>query len=170
MGRIYNSIDPHTVARLQIAATRSPNWYRAQVAALSILGDLLLTATQVLPLALPIALGLLLFQINQPVFMGAGVLALLLFIWMARPTSHLVDKILPRSDAPALYELVDSLRRHLDVPNAPRIVLDNSFNAGALQLRGPVGLFGGGFVPYLDIPLMQALTQQDLRAIISHEL
>lgn len=170
MRHFHSTIDTGTLARLQAEATQCPAWYRFRIAALSIFGDVMLTATQVIFLALPIALGLLMFRLDHPLYTGAGVLALVLLVWMVRPAFHFDDKALAKADAPALHELVESLRQHLDVPGMPVIVLDDSFNAGALQLRGAFGVFGGGFVLYIGVPLLCGLTREQLSAVISHEL
>ncbi len=170
MRRFHSTIDTGTLARLQAEAAQSPAWYRIRIAALSIFGDVMLTATQVIFLALPIALGLLMFRLNHPLYIGAGVLALVLLVWMVRPAFHFDGQAIAKADAPALHEMVESLRQHLDVPGMPVIVLDDSFNAGALQLRGAFGLFGGGFVLYIGVPLLCGLTREQLSAVISHEL
>ena len=63
------ALDPESIARLQMEASRSPAAYRLLVA-IAVAGDFALTFTQVLPWAAPIIIGVLL--VNLRARTGAG--------------------------------------------------------------------------------------------------
>lgn len=74
-----------------------------------------------------------------------------------------------REEAPELYAEVDAIARELEVKPVSRIYLDNDFNAAAAQ-RPLFGMFGpvrNWLV--LGVPLMDALTRDELRSVIAHE-
>jgi Zn-dependent protease with chaperone function len=76
---------------------------------------------------------------------------------------------LERSEAPALYAMVEELRRRIRAPRIDRIVIGASVNATALQVHR-VLLFSPRNVLRLGYPLLVALPPEHLRAVVAHEV
>ncbi|MEN9353871.1 MAG: hypothetical protein RL318_1196 [Fibrobacterota bacterium] len=76
--------------------------------------------------------------------------------------------LLPENE-PRLWSMVEELAALLDAPAPQAILLDGSFNASAVQKPG-LGAGPGHNTLVLGLPLMEALDEQELRAVIAHEL
>lgn len=86
--------------------------------------------------------------------------------WYLRPNfGKLPAGVLPKSDYPTLYRLVDEVADSLNAPRIDAIVIDRQFGAST----GRVGLRQQR-VLYLGLPLWSILTNQEKVAILSHEL
>ncbi len=72
-------------------------------------------------------------------------------------------------EAPALHAVVNDLARQLDAPAVHRILIDERFNASALQLPR-AGPFWVRNTLILGYPLFATLTCDQMRAVIAHEL
>lgn len=99
--------------------------------------------------------------------LAAATLVLLAFrTRIPPPAGH----VLKPEDAPALRRLVDDVADRAGVPRVDRIHLDESLNAGVLQVRPHA--FWGASRSYLvlGVPLLMALTPGELAAIVAHEL
>jgi Zn-dependent protease with chaperone function len=155
------------IERLAAQAARHPTAYRFRLAALAIGGDILLTTAHIAPWVLPIGLGVVF--LNQPVFYALGGAVLVFFIYLSRPTLRLRGRVLTREQAPLLFDEIDAIRDKLQVRKRMEVMLDDSFNAGALETRGFFGLFGTRRVLFLGVPLLAALPRQDVLAVIAHE-
>jgi Zn-dependent protease with chaperone function len=153
---------------LERQASRNPRWYRFKLAAIALAGDLALTITQVLPLALPIAIGVLVFNVKLFYWLGAA--AVLLFAWMLRPALRITERELARGEAPLLFAELDRLRSKLQVPGRMRVFLDSSLNAGAAETRGWFGILGTQRALMLGVPLLAALDREQALAVVGHEL
>jgi len=156
------------IERLQKKASQNPRAYRRRLAALAIAGDVALTAIQVIPLAAFVLVGVLLA--NQVVFYWVGGAALIFLAWLVRPTVRLDGRRLTVQEAPDLHEAINELRRRLHVPGRMYLFLDDSFNASAAESRGFLGLFGARFALTLGVPLLAALSRDEVLAVIAHEL
>ncbi|WP_431097951.1 M48 family metalloprotease [Polaromonas aquatica] len=77
--------------------------------------------------------------------------------------------VLQASDAPALFEALERIRKKIKGPPIHRVFLDADFNASIRQ-HPRFGLFGGG-VNYLSIglPLLMALDRPRFLAVLAHE-
>ena len=159
--------DPAVIARLQAEALRSPGAYRFRLTAIAIAGDFTLTATHVLPWAAPIVIGAVLVNL-EPFYWLAGA-AIALLVWLFRPTFRFQGRELTVEEAPRLYEEMERLRQTLRVPARMVVYLDNSFNASAAESRGLFGLIGTRCALTLGVPLLLALTRDQLLAVIAHE-
>jgi Zn-dependent protease with chaperone function len=153
-----------------VATESSPRLrsYRIPLALVALAGDLALTATQVAPIALPIAIGVLF--INVELYYWAGAAAIVLFAWLLRPRFRFEGSEVAFADAPRLYEQLAELRGRLRVPGRMRIYVDGSFNASATETGGALGLFGTQFALTLGIPLLMTLTREQVAAVMAHEL
>src|SRR5262245_24364775 len=146
--------------RLPAAPARPPASSRWWLALVAISGDILLTSAQIAPWALPILAGMLI--VSHPLFYVAGGAALLLFIYMVRPGVRISGRPLTRAEAPRLFAELDALTGKLQVGKGMEVMLDDSFNASALETRGLFGLLGTRRVLYLGIPLIAVLTREQL--------
>ena len=153
--------------RRDAAAARQPAVSRWWLAIVAIGGDVLLTAAQIAPWALPIAVGVLI--VGHPLFYAAGGAAMLLFIYLARPGVRVHGRPLTRAEAPQLFAELDGLAGRLQVAGRTEVMLDDTFNAGALQTRGLFGVVGTRRVLLLGIPLLAALSREHLLGVIAHE-
>ncbi|WP_085314290.1 M48 family metallopeptidase [Derxia lacustris] len=109
--------------------------------------------------------------------LGAG-LALLLALLLARAVLGTLAarldppegiKLRPRH-APALFALVGELCRRLDTRPVHRVVITADFNAALVQ-SPRFGLFGGHRnTLVLGLPLLCALSRDELAAVVAHEL
>lgn len=76
---------------------------------------------------------------------------------------------LKQEDAPALFDEVDAIRKKLGGPRIHEMYLDNRLNA-AIEQAPRFGLFGGHINRLIiGLPLMQALSPAEFRAVIGHE-
>lgn len=77
---------------------------------------------------------------------------------------------LKRQKAPNLFNLIDELTLTLNIPNFQHVILDDQVNAGVLQ-RPKFGFFGPSEnYLILGLPLMQALSLEQFKAVVAHEL
>lgn len=159
--------DPKVIARLQAEASRRPGAYRLRLAAIAIAGDGALTITQVLPWAVPIVFGA--FFVNMELYYWLGGAAIVLLAWILRPTFRVQGRELAIDEAPRLYEDIAALKQKLRVLGRMHVHLDESFNASATETRGLFGLLGTRCVLTLGVPLLIALSREQVLAVIAHE-
>ncbi len=74
-----------------------------------------------------------------------------------------------RNDAPELFDFVSSTCRSLKAQKPSKILLDDSFNAGVVTMPR-LGIFGRKVFLLLGLPLLKALSSDQLRAVIAHEI
>jgi Zn-dependent protease with chaperone function len=100
---------------------------------------------------------------------AAGVLAFLIVrsLWVRLPPRD--GRPLTRADAPALFAMVEEVRRALRGPQVHAVLLTDDFNAAIVQLPR-LGIFGWQ-KNYLivGLPLLHALSPQQFRAVLAHE-
>jgi Zn-dependent protease with chaperone function len=161
------ALDPERIAKLEAHAARNPSAYRWKVALLSLFGDVSLTTALILPIALPIGVGLLFFQ-NELLFWLGGI-ALVFLIWLVRPHADFSARRIEPGEAPELFAAIADLQKKLRVEGRIDIAVDKSFNAGAVERRGLLGLFGNKRTLVLGVPLLSALTRDQVLAVVAHE-
>ena len=164
------------VQRLEGLARQQPATYKLRVGLLAVLGYayiFLVLAGLIALLALLVAIVLVARTFNFYIIKFAIVLlvpALIILrsLWIAFPPPTGLP--LNRRSVPRLFSLVDELTSKLQSPQFDHILLTNDLNAAVVQ-RPRLGLFGWQ-ENYLIIglPLMQALSQSQFRAVLSHEL
>jgi Zn-dependent protease with chaperone function len=159
--------DPALVERLERAAARHPAIYRLRLTGIAVGGDIALTTTMILPVAGPVALGVIL--LNHPLFYWSGLVTLLLLIWMVRPSYRLGGRELSGSEAPELFNAIAVLRSKLQVPGRMQVFLDDSFNASAAEIRIFFGLLRPRFALTLGVPLLAVVGHEHVLAVIAHE-
>jgi Zn-dependent protease with chaperone function len=161
------ALDPERVAKLEAHAARNPAAYRWKVALLSLFGDVALTTALILPIALPIGIGLLFFQNELLLWLGG--IALVFLIWLVRPRAHFSARNIEPNEAPELFAAIGELQRKLGVEGRIDIAVDKNFNAGAIERRGFLGLLGNKRTLVLGVPLLSALTRDQVLAVVAHE-
>ncbi|HYG79919.1 MAG TPA: M48 family metalloprotease [Pyrinomonadaceae bacterium] len=89
-------------------------------------------------------------------------------LWVTIPAPEGLE--LRREDAPLLFEMVEEAAARLESPRPRHILLTDDFNAAVVQVPR-LGLLGWQ-VNYLivGLPLTQALSPEQFRAVVAHEL
>ena len=167
--------DPEYLLKLEAQAARNPAAYRFKVVVLALWGDVTLTAAQLLPIVLPIAL--VLFVLNAALVAGslailnwAGVAAMVLLVWLTRPIHRFDGTEIKPEQAPEFFRTIDALREKLSVSSRLRVLVDDDFNASAAETRGALGFLGRQQTLTLGIPLLCVLSREQMLAVIGHEL
>ena len=163
------------VSKIEAIAQRNPAYYRRRLRLLAVLGYAYIIAVFIL---LFIALWLLrssLIAIQGEAMLGelnivfilaiAGFLSLF-FIPFKAPTGI----PLTREQVPQLFQVLDDLSTALKAPKLDTVILDAELNAAIMQ-RPKFGLIGW-HTNYLllGLPLMQALSPEQFKAVLAHEL
>jgi len=160
------------VGRLEGFARREPAKYALRVGLLAALGYAYLLAVLAVVVLLVGALvyfGRLNFVVVKVGWLLLTFAALVLrALWVRIPPPEGVP--VTRAEAPRLFGLVEELTSRLAAPRIHRVLLDGDFNAGVSQTPrlGPLGWHRNYLV--IGLPLMQALTPEQFRAVLAHEL
>lgn len=174
------------VARLERDSERSPGAYRAKVAALTLLGFLILAVVFG-----TVGFGLVLiagFAVAVVYTGGAAILLLLKFgkllILLAIPLWFLVKagvralfvrlpapqgREITRAQAPALFEALDGMRRRMKGPRVHHVLIVDDVNAAVVQ-RPAFGLVGWPRNHLLlGLPLLESMPPAEALAVVAHE-
>ena len=175
------------VRRLEQESAAAPGQYRAKVAMLALLGfvilGLVLAAVGAglvalvgiaaamaysggaLLLILLAKFGKLLFLLAVPLWFTLKSALQALFVRFPAPAG----RELARSDAPALFEALDAMRRRMQGPRFHHVLVVNEVNAAVVQ-RPAFGLVGfpRNYL-LLGLPLLECLTPDEAMAIVAHE-
>lgn len=164
------------IARLEEDARRAPGAYRLRLAALALVGFLVLGGSVVLALGMSVGLLLVLLAISPllliklikviwiPLVFGWMILRAL-WVKFDPPEGH---RLLP-GEAPALVAEVERLRRATGAPRLDGIVIDSELNAGAMSLPRALGLLGQRHYLVVGLPLLRALSPEQMSGVIAHE-
>jgi Zn-dependent protease with chaperone function len=164
------------IDRLEEYARSNPAAYKTRVALLAALGFAYLFCILALLLAI---LGILAYALLHGASLnylivkfgwGVGLLAYLIIsaLWVRFPPPEGIP--LRREQVPRLFAMLDELSAVLQAPRFHNLLLTDDFNAGVIQ-RPRFGIFGWqeNYLT-LGLPLMQALSPEQFRAVIAHEL
>lgn len=161
------------VQRMVQFAQRSPRAYRWRIYALAAFGFATLLLLVFALLALLVLSALLArhaagVAIKLILVLGALLLVVLRALWVRMPPPE--GEQLNRTQAPALFELLDRLRARLNTPAVHRVLIVDDFNAAVTQIPR-LGLFGWhrNYL-LLGLPLLRSLSVQQLEAVLAHEL
>lgn len=164
------------VTRLEEYAGREPKKYALRVGLLAALGYayvLFVLAVVAALLYLLLWLAFLGGRFNVAVIKFGWVLLMLAWVvvralWVKMPAPEGIP--LARGQAPRLFGLADELSASLDAPRVHVLQVDGEFNASLAQVPrlGPFGWHRNYLT--LGLPLMQALTPEQFRAVLAHEL
>lgn len=164
------------VRRLEEYARREPGGYRLRVGLLAALGYVYLFVVLALVVALIGLLVLLMVSTSHGSYLigkAGWVLVTLAAIivralWVRFPPPEGLE--LTRAEAPQLFQLVDELTASLQAPRFHHVLLTTDFNAAVVRVPR-LGIFGWQRNHLaLGLPLMQALSPDQLRAVLAHEL
>ena len=164
------------VARLERRAAERPGAYRAEVAGLAALGYVYVFA--MLTLLVGLLLGLI--AIAAQVRGGGGlagklalpiafvVYAIVRALWVRIPPPEGIT--LRRTETHKLFGTLDQISRALAAPRFHDVLLTDDYNASVVQVPR-LGVFGWqrNYL-ILGLPLMQALTPDQFRAVLAHEM
>jgi len=174
------------VARLERESDASPRSYQLKVAALALLGFLILAlivgvAGFGLVLLGGIAVAtllsggkalILLFKLGKLLL----VLAIPLWLLVRSAVQALFTRLPPpqglelqRAQAPALFAAMDAMRRRMKGPRFHHVLVTDEMNAAVVQ-RPLFGLFGfpRNYL-ILGLPLLEALSPEEALAVVAHE-
>jgi Zn-dependent protease with chaperone function len=164
------------VGRLEEYAGREPEKYKLRVGLLAALGYAYILLVLGVVVALIYLLLWLTFREGRFNFwvlkFGWVLLVLAWFVlrslWVRIPAPEGVR--LRREEAPKLFALADELADKLEAPRPHVVQVDAEFNASLAQVPrlGPLGRHRNYLT--LGLPLMQALTPEQFRAVLAHEL
>lgn len=161
------------VARMERFAEREPNAYRRRVFGLAALGYVYLMVVVLALLALTVAAAASVMYVHAAavklsLLLGALLWAVVRALWvkLERPEG---ERIL-RAQAPELFDMIDDLRRRLKTSAVHEVLLTADFNAGVTQCPR-LGMFGWhrNYL-ILGLPLMKALSVEQFKSVIAHEL
>lgn len=163
------------VARIEADAREHPSLYRLQLGGLAVLGYAYVATILALLLLVLGAFGWMIVHgsgavvaVKLGIFVIPLVWAVLtaMFVRLAPP----VGRAITREDAPALFDLVDDVRLKTGAPRADTVLITQEFNASVVQ-HPRLGVFGWprNYL-VLGLPLMQALSVEEFRSVVAHEL
>jgi len=161
------------VGRLDEVAKRDPSGYRRRVVALAFLGYAYLgVVLAILAVLLALAVVSVKFLkaagVKLAFVIGAFFFLVLKALWvrLAPPGGREIT----RAEAPALFATIDGLRRELKAPAFHRVLITDDFNAAVVQLPrlGMLGWHRNYLL--IGLPLMKALTVEQFKAVLAHEL
>lgn len=174
------------VRRLQGEAARSRRFYDLKVLSLLALGYAYVVGMLLL-LVLPIPI------VVAGLFYVPGEIARLLLLlgklwWIVLPglalyfgfigstvkaiTARVPEpngEILERAAAPELFDFIDKACRHSRTRAPSKVLITDEFNAGVVTLPR-FGIFGKRVIMILGLPLMEALSAEQFKATVAHEI
>jgi Zn-dependent protease with chaperone function len=160
------------VSRLEADARRNPAGYRTRVLLMALLGNVYLAVMLVCIVAM-----FLVAAVSVVWLKAAGVkiaIVMAVFLWLVlralwvRLSPPQGTEIAPR-DAPALFAMIEELRRALRSPRFHHVLVTDDFNAAVVQAPR-LGLFGWSRNYLLiGLPLAKALTVDQFKAVLAHE-
>src|SRR5262245_30475639 len=156
------------VARLDRQAQQNPAAYRLKVILLAFAGY------GYMAFVLTVAGGLFMGSLATLPYLKAAALKLALvfggFFWLVASAMWVrleppQGRRITRNEAPELFDMIDSLRRSLRAPKFHDVLITDEFNAAVVQTPrlGLLGWYRNALL--IGLPLMKALTRQQLAAV-----
>jgi Zn-dependent protease with chaperone function len=161
------------VRRLEPQARADPKAYGRKVALLGALGYAFL-AVSLLVLAGMTAL-VVWAAIGGPIALlkfviPIGAVALLILRSLVVKLDPPEGVPLRQEQAPGLFRMIDEVNDRVRGPTIHEVLVNGDLNAGVVQIPRRGGLFGQRNYLVLGLPYMQALSPEEFRAVIAHEL
>lgn len=161
------------ISRMEALASSDPAAYRRRVFGLALLGYGFLVLLVLILLALCLffvatLVYLKVIAVKLVLVFGVPLLMILRAMWVRLDAP--VGERLSREASPALFEMLDDLRRRLKTPPLHRVLLTSDFNAGVMQVPR-LGLLGWhrNYL-FIGLPLIKSLTVEQFRSVLAHEL
>ncbi len=168
-----NAVAPATPAPLDLHARHRPRRYQATVVLLAVLGNAYILLTLALLLALGIGGALWMFSkgfLIVQLLLALGLVVLQITKGLRVKTPEPVGIPLSRTEAPALFALLDELRAGLNAPRIHQLLVTSEMNAAIVQ-HPRFGQFGAyRSTVLLGLPLLKGLDCEAFRAVLAHEL
>lgn len=104
---------------------------------------------------------------------GIGLAALVVVMMLQplwRETPPPPGLLVDRDQAPALFNLVDSISEEVGSPRVTAIVVINEFNAAVVEHGAPIALGRRAIYLIIGVPLLLALAPEHIQAVLAHEL
>ena len=89
-----------------------------------------------------------------------------LYVTFDPPTGVRISK----DNAPELARMLEDVRRAIRGPRLHSVLVDERPNAGVVQVPRAGGLFGSRNYLVLGLPFLLALTADEFRGVVGHEL
>ena len=161
------------VRRLEPQARARPDAYRRKVIALAALGyafiaTLLLVLLGLAALVVVLAVqgpGILL-KFLIPIGALFYVVVRSLYVKFTPPEGVRLKS----GQAPELFRMIDEVREKIRGPRVHEVRVDGDTNASVVQVPRVGGIFGSRNYLVLGLPYMNALSADELRAVVAHEL
>jgi Zn-dependent protease with chaperone function len=161
------------VRRLEPQARANPRAYGRKVALLGALGYgflavslLVLTALIALVVWGAIAGTVALLKFIIPI----GAVALVILRSLAVKLDPPEGIPLREDQAPDLFRMITEVNERVRGPKIHDVIVNGDLNAGVVQIPRRGGIFGQRNYLVLGLPYMQALSPEEFRAVIAHEL
>lgn len=160
------------VRRLEPEATANPGRYKFKVLLLALLGNAYLGG--ILALIVGVLVGLFAsimvlkaLAIKLIIIVGFFLWMVLRALWVRIEPPEGIE--VTARQAPALFAMIEQLRRQLGSPAFHHVLMTNEFNAGVVQ-SPRLGIFGWprNYL-LLGLPLLQALSEEQFKAVLAHE-
>ena len=164
------------IERLEELSRKDPAAYRFRVSLVAALGYAYLFAVVLALLALVAGAIWAMFVAGRIDWMLLKVIWIPLVLaglvlrsmWISIPPPD--GKEVQREQAPALFELIDEVRRALAGPEVHHVLLSDEFNAGIVQVP-KFGMFGWtSNYMVIGLPLLKGMGPDEFRAAIAHEI
>lgn len=162
------------MSRLESSARQNPENYQRKVVAAGFLGYAVLAGLIAILTGLAIGAGVLLFTSS-----GGGALKLKLLIvfgllafglcralWVSNPEPDGFS--ISRSQFPTLFSMIDEVRAATGGPEVHDVRIVDQLNAAITQ-QPRFLFFGARNTLYLGVPLLLAMTAEEVRAVVAHE-
>ncbi|QQS42551.1 MAG: M48 family metalloprotease [Acidobacteriota bacterium] len=174
------------IREIEPKAKENPGAYRKKVFLLAVLGYAYIVGIALLPIIVVLAViavafvvpaffWILIKLVGKFVFLLlAAVGAIFAACWSAF-RSFLRDVAVPegtpigRSEFPKLFELLDEISEKIKAPVPDTVLIDSGFNASVMNTPRFL-FFGSKTVLTLGLPLMEALSVENFRAVLAHEM
>ena len=161
--------------RLERLARRRPALYRLRVLLVASLGYAVIGGAILVTAAGAAVAGALAVEAHAvlPAVLALSLTAVVVTmahsLWAALPAPRAQGLPLEPGVAPRLDELIADVRAALRAPKLSAVLLDCDANAGVMQRPRLLGLAGMRSTLLIGLPLIQALTVGELRAVLAHE-
>jgi Zn-dependent protease with chaperone function len=162
------------VARVEADARRHPSLYRLQLGGLAVLGYLYVATILALLLLVLAAFGWMIVRGSGAILALKLSILVVPLVWAVMTAMFVrmtppMGRVITREDAPALFDLLDDVRCRTGAPRADTVLVTEDFNASVVQYPR-LGVFGWARnYLVLGLPLMQALSVEELRSVVAHE-
>jgi Zn-dependent protease with chaperone function len=161
------------VRRLEPKARANPAAYRRKVLLLAAAGYgfigllvLMLLALAVLVVYVALSGPGLALKFLIPI--GALLYVVLRALYVKFPPPEGIS--LKRDDAPELFRMLGEVRKQIRGPRIHDVRINGDTNASIAQVPRAAGLFGSRNYLVLGLPYLDALSAQEMRAVVAHEL